>query len=36
LHYQKIVVALTETERLMREVDGVIGTELWFSEQWIP
>lgn len=23
LHYQKIIVALTETERLMREIDGV-------------
>jgi hypothetical protein len=25
LHYQKIIVALTETERLMREVDEVGG-----------
>jgi predicted helicase len=25
LHYQKIIVALTETERLMREIDGVGG-----------
>ena len=23
LHYQKIIVALTETERIMKEIDGV-------------
>ena len=25
LHYQKIIVALVETDRLMREADGVFG-----------
>ena len=23
LHYQKIIVALTETDRIMKEVDGI-------------
>lgn len=25
LHYQKIIVALSETDRLMKAVDGVLG-----------
>ncbi|WP_396148532.1 hypothetical protein [Flavobacterium sp.] len=24
LHYQKIIVALTETDRIMRRIDGVL------------
>lgn len=28
LHYQKIIVALSETARLMKAVDGVLGRNL--------
>jgi hypothetical protein len=31
LHYQKIIVALTETDRLMKEIDEVL--EIWSSFQ---
>ena len=29
LHYQKVIVALTETERLMGEIDAVFLIEKW-------